>query len=115
MGLGWFQKRRLVRDGYLQLRGLVPRGRVEAALAVINRSLGRQGLPPERLAELRARTFCPELVAAPEIRALYTETPARALAEAAIGAVRVPEEGQIALRFPEAPGRTIFPHIDGMY
>jgi len=115
MGLGWFQRRRLVRDGYLQLRGLVPRGRLDAALALINRSLGERGLPPDRLHEMRARTFCPELVGAPEIVALYAETPARALAEAAIGPVRVPAEGQIALRFPVAQPRAVVPHIDGLY
>jgi hypothetical protein len=115
MGLGWFQRRRLVRDGYLQLPGMVARGRLDAALAVINRSLGERGLPPERLGEMRARTFCPELVSAPEILALYAETPARALAEAAIGRVRVPGEGQIALRFPAAHRRAVVPHIDGMY
>jgi hypothetical protein len=115
MGLGWFQKRRLVRDGYLLVRGLVPGDRVGAALAAINRSLGERGLPPERLKELRARSYCPELMRAPEILALYQQTPARALAEAAIGTVRAPEEGQIALRFPEAAGRQVFPHIDGMY
>src|SRR3954465_4658368 len=107
MGLGWFQRRRLVRDGYLQLPGLVPRGRVDAALAVINRSLGERGLPPDRLPEYRARTFCPELVSAPEILALYPAPPARALAEAAIGRVRAPGEGQIALRFPVGQGRAV--------
>jgi hypothetical protein len=113
--LGWFQKRRLARDGYLQLRGAVPPPRIEAALRVINRSLGERGIPPDRLRELRSRTFCPELVGAPEIRALYDETRARALAEAAIGRVRAPSEGQIALRFPQAQAGSTVPHIDGMY
>jgi hypothetical protein len=97
----------------LQLRGVVPPERIDAALAVINRSLGDQGMPPDRLPEMRARTYCPELVQAPEILALYAE--ARALPEAAIGRVRVPSEGQIALRFPQAQGRPPTPHIDGMY
>jgi hypothetical protein len=115
MQLGWHQKLRLAREGYLQVRDLVPAARIEAALRVINRSLGEQGIPPDRLRELRARTFCPELVGAPEIRALYAETPARALAEAAIGPVLVPGTGQIALRFPQAEARAVVPHIDGMY
>jgi hypothetical protein len=114
MKLGWFQKRRLARDGYLHLPGAVPAARVAAALGAINRSLGQQGLPPDRLREMRARTFCPELVAAPEIQALYAETGARALAEAAIGRVRVPDQGQIALRFPQAQRSVPWPHIDGM-
>jgi hypothetical protein len=115
MGLGWFHRRRLVRDGFLQRRGLVPRRQLDAALAAINRSLGERGLPPDRLPEMRARTYCPELVRAPEILALYHDTPARALAEAAIGRVRAPDEGQIALRFPVAQPRPLVPHIDGMY
>jgi hypothetical protein len=114
--LGWFQKRRLLRDGYLQLRELVPRPRVEAALRAINRSLGENGLPPDRLREMRARTFCPELATAPELLDLYAATPARALAEAAIGKVRVPGSAQIALRFPQSvPSGGPYPHIDGMY
>jgi hypothetical protein len=94
---------------------VVPPVRIEAALTAINRSLGENGLPPDRLAEMKARTFCPELVRAPEIRALYGETPAQALAEATIGRVRAPAEGQIALRFPQAQARPPVPHIDGMY
>jgi len=115
MQLGWSQKQRLVRDGYLQLRGLVPPVRIEAALAAINRSLGEKGLPPDRLDDMRAKTFCPELVRSPELKALYSETPARELAEAAIGRVKPPVEAQIALRFPQAQARPLVPHIDGMY
>ena len=114
MQLGWFQKRRLARDGYVQLRGVVPPARIEAALRAINQSLGAAGLPPDRLRELRARTFCPELVSAPAILALYDDG-AQALAESAIGRVRAPGEAQIALRFPQAEGATPVPHIDGMY
>ena len=65
MRLGWLSKRRLRRDGYVHLRGVVPPARIAAALRMINRSLGEEGLPRERLREMRARTFCPELVAAP--------------------------------------------------
>jgi hypothetical protein len=113
--LGWAQKQRLAREGYLQVRGLVPQVRIDAALKSINRSLGEQGIPRDQLRELRARTFCPELVRAPELTALYAETPARALAEAAIGRVRVPDSAQIALRFPQDQGGAATPHIDGMY
>jgi hypothetical protein len=115
MQLGWSQKQRLARDGYLVMRGLVPPVRIEAALAAINRSLGEKGLPPDRLADMRAKTFCPELVRTPELKGLYGETPARELAEAAIGRVRPPIEAQIALRFPQAQARPLVPHIDGMY
>jgi hypothetical protein len=115
MRLGWLARRRLRRQGFVQLRGVVPRARVEAALRLINRSLGEQGLPPERLAEMRARTYCPELVSAPEILDLFFATPVRPLVEATIGAVRSPVEGQIALRFPQPePDRAPIPHIDGI-
>src|SRR5690348_4265066 len=106
MRLGWFARRRLMRDGYLHLRGLVPPARVDGALRAINRSLGETGLPPDHLREMRARSFCPELMATPEIVSLYTDTEARRVAEAAIGRVRVPLHGQIALRFPQAQPST---------
>jgi hypothetical protein len=113
VSLGWLERRRLVRDGFLLVPGAVPAGRVDAALTAINRSLG-QGLPPDRLPELRARSFCPELIRAPEILGLYAGR-ARALAEAAIGAVSPPQEAQIALRFPQESPVAPVPHIDGMY
>lgn len=114
------QGRALVDEGYLHLPGLVPRERVDAALAAINRSLGEEGIAKDALWTMRAQTFCPELVSAPPIVDLYAATPLRAVAEAAIGAgrVRVPSTGQIALRFPQAApeGGPLppHPHIDGM-
>ena len=114
------QERALVDEGYLLVPGLVSRERVEAALRAINHSLGEQGIAKDALWTMRAQTFCPELVSAAPILGLYAETGLRALAEAAIGAgkVRAPTTGQIALRFPQAPGegtaRESHPHIDGM-
>jgi hypothetical protein len=114
------QERALVDEGYLLVPGLVTRERVEAALRVINRSLGEEGIAKDALWTMRAQTFCPELVSAPPILDLYQGGVA-ALAESAIGAgkVRAPATGQIALRFPQdlAPGqppRDPYPHIDGM-
>jgi hypothetical protein len=115
------QERTLVDEGYLLVPGLVSRERVDAALRVINRSLGEEGIAKDALWTMRAQTFCPELVSAPPILDLYGATGLRELAEAAMGAgrVRAPTTGQIALRFPqEAPAgeapRDPFPHIDGM-
>src|SRR5882724_10073043 len=115
------QERALVDEGYLLVPGLVSRDRVEAALRAVNHSLGEQGIAQDALWTMRAQTFCPELVSAPPILDLYSGTGLRALAEAAIGAgkVRAPTTGQIALRFPQAPGegaaaREPYPHIDGM-
>lgn len=121
MELGPADRRRLVDDGYVLLPGVVPRPRVEAALRAINASLGERGMAPERLGEMRARTFCPEVVEAPEIVGLFGATPLAALAESAIGAgrLRAPTRGQIALRFPlpaqAPPAADPPPHVDGMY
>jgi hypothetical protein len=112
MQLGWLGKRRLLRDGYVQVRRAIPRARIDAALRAINRSLGERGLPPERLREMRARTFCPELISAPEILDLYGAA-ARRVASA-VGQVRAPEQAQIALRFPQGEPSPPVPHIDGI-
>jgi hypothetical protein len=113
--LGWLGKRRLRRDGYVLARGAVPQERVAAALRIINRSLGEQGLPPDRLREMRARTYCPELIAAPEILDLFSATGARRLVESTVGPVQTPSQGQIALRFPQPePLPMAVPHIDGI-
>ncbi|HVZ72631.1 MAG TPA: phytanoyl-CoA dioxygenase family protein [Polyangia bacterium] len=113
------QGRALVDEGYLLIPGLVPRARVDAALRAVNHSLGEQGIAKDALWTMRAQTFCPELVSAPEILDLYRETGLRTLAEAAIGEgrVRAPTTGQIALRFPapsDTPPRDPHPHVDGM-
>jgi ectoine hydroxylase-related dioxygenase (phytanoyl-CoA dioxygenase family) len=115
MQLGWLGKRRLLRDGYVIVRSVVPRPRVDAALRAINRSLGERGIPPERLNEMRARTFCPELISAAEIMDLYAATAARDLVASVVGSVRPVTEAQIALRFPQAaPAGPAVPHIDGI-
>jgi hypothetical protein len=112
MWLGWLGKRRLLRDGYVQIRRAVPPARIDAALRAINRSLGERGLPPDRLREMRARTYCPELISAPEILALYAA--AAGIVTSAVGRVRVPDQAQIALRFPQGEPSPPVPHIDGI-
>ncbi len=111
-------KRTLEDSGYLLVRGLVPPDRVGAALAAINASLGRNGLPPDALPRMRAHTFCPELVEDAAILDLYRATPLAALAEAALGTGRVlpPRDAQIALRFPTPGAERVDPrpHIDGL-
>lgn len=112
------EKARLRDDGYVLLPGVVPAAAVRAALHAINRSLGEQGLPPERLTQFRAQSYCPELQGTPVITGLYGDTPLRTLAEAAIGEgqVRPVRGGQVALRFPNASApRAPGAHIDGMY
>lgn len=118
MRLEQTQRQALVDDGYLVVRGLVPRARVEAALKAINHSLGKEGIAKDQLPTFSAQSFCPELMTAPEILDLYRATPVADLAEAAIGAgqVMAPRNGQIALRFPQTVAGTKLPHphIDGI-
>jgi hypothetical protein len=111
-------KRTLEETGYLLVPGLVAPERARAALAAINASLGRNGLPPGALPRMEALTFCPELVSDAAILDLYHATPLCHLADSALGAGRVrdPRDAQIALRFP-TPGADRAlprPHIDGL-
>ena len=118
MALSAGDKRTLEDTGYLLVPGLIPPDRARTALAAINASLGRSGLPPDELPRMEALTFCPELVGEAAILDLYRATPLVDLAEAALGAgaVREPRDAQIALRFP-TPGADQVdprPHIDGL-
>jgi hypothetical protein len=112
------EQRRLLReDGLVLLPGLIPQPLVDAALRAINQSLGTEGLAKEALPGFRARTFTPELRAAAPILDLYRASPLAGVVESVIGQgrVKVPSEGQIALRFPSAePGHPAVPHIDGI-
>jgi hypothetical protein len=109
------QARALFDDGFVLLPGAAPRERVDGALYAINGALGQQGIAPDRLPEFRARSFCPEITEHPAIVGLFDQTPLATLATAALGRVRAPARGQIALRFPgAATGARAYPHIDGM-
>jgi hypothetical protein len=111
------QKRTFAAQGYLPLPGIVPREKVEAALRAINHSLGFRGLPPEKLTEYSARSYCPELQGDPVITDLLHATPLWSVAESLIGPgkIRPVRSGQIALRFPRPDPRMPPPHLDGMY
>lgn len=119
MELSQAQKQTFYRQGFLHVPGVVPRIMVEAAMQSINRSLGSEGIPPDRLPFLHAQSFCPSLQKKPVITDLFTRTPALALAESMIGEGRIRPVGgaQIALRFPNAedPPRPPRPHLDGTY
>jgi hypothetical protein len=111
------EKRALRDEGYVVRRGLVAREQVLSARRAINASLGSNGISPEQLPVFRARTFTPELVAAPELLGLFTASPLASFAEAALGVgnVRPPKEAQIALRFPTTGNASpAVPHIDGI-
>lgn len=111
------QKRSFYDNGYLVLPGIVPADKVSAAQKAINHSLGSQGLPPEKLGEYAARSYCPELQGSPVISDLVNATPIWEAVQSltAPGKLRPVRGGQIALRFPTPTPRIPSPHIDGMY
>lgn len=118
MQLTYGQKQHLLTQGYVQIPGVVPPVMVGAAVKAINNSLGK-GLPPDQMTKFSAQTFCPELTSTSVITDLFNRTPARELAESAIGEGKINPvgHGQIALRFPtmQDPPPAPRPHIDGMY
>jgi hypothetical protein len=112
------QKQNLVRDGFVQLPGVVPRELVDAARRAINASLGDVGIDPAQLPTFRAKSYCPELQAATVITDLLNASPVWSFAASAIGSgeINPVKRGQIALRFPnQEPARPPHPHLDGMY
>ena len=113
------QKEHLFEQGYVLAPNAVPRDQVNAALRAINHSLG-EGMDPANMATLRSQSYCPELQQSPVITGLYNDTPVKSAVESLIGPgkVRPITSGQIALRFPIAPGtapKQPVPHLDGMY
>ncbi len=109
------QKRKLLRDGYVPVPGIVPRPLVEAALKEIH------CLVAESNQEAGAGAFSGSQFVrhhgAPAILDLFYKTPLRALAEslAGKGALELPREGHVYLRFPQRERRAGSPplHIDG--
>ncbi|HET6384182.1 MAG TPA: hypothetical protein VFJ58_12385 [Armatimonadota bacterium] len=116
MQLNHAQKSELFDRGYVKIPGVIPRVMVDEAVKAINHSIGN-GIDPEQLSRFRAQSYCPELSREPVISDLFNGTPARLLAESAIGEIRPVGGGQIALRFPVAadPAPKARPHLDGMH
>lgn len=118
MQLSYDQKRFLYEQGYLLVPGVAPRVMVDAALRLINHSVG-QGMEPERMVVFRTLSFCPEVQQHPAIVGLLRDTPGWSLAESAVGAgkLRPVTAAQIALRFPslQDPPPALRPHLDGMH
>lgn len=112
------QLRQFHDDGYLVVRGAAPSLMTDAARRAINADLGREGLPPDRLAEYAARSYCPALREQSVITDLFNRTPLWDLVESLLGEgnVLAVKSGQIALRFP-GHGRTrgeLQGHLDGI-
>ncbi len=97
-------------QGCVVLPQRVDRALVGAALAAINADLGCNGLDPAELDRFKNKTFCPGIIARPEITALFGG-PVADFVRDYVGATET-HGVQIALRFP---GDTGVPHIDGFY
>ena len=118
MELSYDQKQSFARAGFVKISGVIPRVMLDRALREINHAVG-EGMNVVDMPRFRAQTYCPQITRSPAITGLLNSTPARTLAESAIGEGRIQSEeyGQIALRFPglQDPPGAPRPHIDGMY
>jgi hypothetical protein len=113
-------RRQLREDGYVQLPNLIPPDLLRRTLRGINASVGK-GMNVADMPTFSARSFCVDICMTPIIADLFNQSPAKQIAEEAIGSGRVEpvEWGQVALRFPLdlsvdvpwPPGA----HLDGMY
>jgi hypothetical protein len=116
MRLTYEQKRSMLTDGFIHVKGAVPKLMVDDAMRAINYSIG-EGIPPDDLPILRARSFCPELKESPVILDMYNKTPVKTLVEDLIGEgmAQPMTWAQIALRFPSYQDPPIMgkPHLDG--
>lgn len=113
------QRRSMIDDGYLVVRQCVPRDLVDRARQAINHSLGNVGLPPDKLPEMRARSYCTEIAGEAVITDLASESPLFEAGEALLGPgnLKPMTWGQVALRFPSPPGtepKAVNGHLDGI-
>lgn len=112
------QKRAMYKDGYVTVRGAVPKVMIEEARRAINHHLGSKGLPPDDLPRMSATSYCPGLGGEAVMTDLFNKTPLFALCESLVGPGNLlPTTGtQIALRFPGATADRKEPkgHLDGI-
>jgi hypothetical protein len=113
------QKCRFRDEGYLVLPGAVSRAQVTAARHAINHSLGEEGMNKDELPRMRSQTYCREIREDAAISDLANRSSVIPAVESLVGAgnVQTPGGGQIALRFPRAPGEDPGAprgHLDGL-
>ncbi|GAB4457874.1 MAG: hypothetical protein OHK0029_18280 [Armatimonadaceae bacterium] len=117
MELNRAQKRQMYDDGYLVVRGAVPRLMIEEARRAINHYLGANGLHPDDLKKFSAQSYCPDLQNKPVITDIFNKSPLFPLCESLVGEgnLLTTGGGQIALRFPRPTSDPAEPrgHIDG--
>jgi hypothetical protein len=111
------QKTQMKEEGYTVVRGAVPAVMLDEARRAIHANLATEGLPPDKLGQFAAQTYCPSLTREPVMTDLFNKTPIFTLCEEFVGAgnLLVAGSAQIALRFSR-PTADRFPfggHIDG--
>ena len=119
MTLSSEQKQQMREQGFVQIENAVPQELVERAQQTINWKMG-QGIPADKLTTWSSQSFFPELQGTPAITDLMNASGLIATLESVLGGntVAAARGGQIALRFPRAPGtppQAPHPHIDGIY
>jgi hypothetical protein len=111
------QKRQMFLEGYTVVRGAVPPVMVDAARRAIHHDIATNGLPPDKLAQYAAQTYCPGITRVSVMTDLFNRTPLFPLCEAFVGAGNLlpVSSAQIALRFsrPTADKPAFKGHIDG--
>lgn len=113
------EKLQFRQHGYIVVPGAVGTAQVAAARRAINHSLGEQGMNKDDLPTLRAQSYCREIREDAAISDLANRSAVFALAESLIGEgdLQPPASGQVALRFPAAPGTAPGAprgHLDGL-
>src|SRR5262245_12014736 len=79
------EKATFYRDGYVTLRGIVPRDMVDAARHTINHSLGEQGMDKQDLPVLRTTSYCKDIQGSKTITGLVDNSPVLPLVESLLG------------------------------
>lgn len=116
-GLTTDQREAFARDGYVVVPSVVGRRQLNSALQAINHWLDT-GYDSTQRSIYHARSFAPDLTTDSVITGLLSDSSAFDIAGALVGrSLERPHYGQIALRFPVAPGtapKGPWPHIDGV-
>jgi hypothetical protein len=113
------QKQHFHEQGYVTVRGAVPRLMVEAARQAVNHSVGSVGVREENSSQYRPAAMCDELRNLPVMTDLFNKSTVMDVAESMIGEGNVQRVGgvQIALRWPgpvgSDPGEPRG-HLDGL-
>lgn len=112
------QKRHFIKEGYLQLEGMIPSNLIDRALRAVNYSIGNVGKTGEDLSRHRSSFFCAELLDADVILDLYSKSKVTELAEDLLGVGNVlpVTKAKPYPRFPDATDEAprLGGHLDGV-